>query len=344
VVAEEGLIFRVYGYSHPLNAYICDPEYAPSKIFVSTNPTKALRTKDTEIYYKFYEDEGLRFVRKNYPQYTILHRPLQQHLVGIRKKDMLEVRKTGTEFKQLIEKKPTDELLESMHKVFRIVTASSSLSQKDFGVFGSILHGFYHPEFSDLDFVVYGKRELDELRQVLGNLYRERVSLQNEFENAKSIEGKRWKFLNYSPKEFVWHQKRKMIYALFNDQKSGRIIKTEFEPVKKWEEIHNEYDSKTRITGKGWIKAIVKVRDDSESPFMPSVYQIETMEILDGTNVADLPRVQSFVEEFRLQAKKDEKVYVEGNLEQVISPTRTFHQITLTYCPRYYEQVIKVIG
>jgi ubiquinone/menaquinone biosynthesis C-methylase UbiE len=48
------------------------------------------------------------------------------------------------------------------------------------------------------------------------------------------------------------------------------------------------------------------------------------------------------MEEFRQQAHKDEIVFVEGNLEEVISPDKSFHQITLTYCPRYYEQVLKV--
>ncbi len=44
-----------------------------------------------------------------------------------------------------------------------------------------------------------------------------------------------------------------------------------------------------------------------------------------------------------MQAHRDEEVYVEGNLEQVTSSTKTFHQITLTYGPRYYEQVLKVL-
>jgi hypothetical protein len=43
-----------------------------------------------------------------------------------------------------------------------------------------------------------------------------------------------------------------------------------------------------------------------------------------------------------LQAQKDEKVCVEGNLEEVVTPNGSYHQIALTYCPRYYEQVLKV--
>jgi hypothetical protein len=48
------------------------------------------------------------------------------------------------------------------------------------------------------------------------------------------------------------------------------------------------------------------------------------------------------MEEFRQQAQKDETVIVEGNLEKVASQKESFYQVTLTYCPRYYEQVLKV--
>jgi hypothetical protein len=40
--------------------------------------------------------------------------------------------------------------------------------------------------------------------------------------------------------------------------------------------------------------------------------------------------------------QKDDEVYVEGNLEEVATSKGSFHQITLTHCPRYYEQVLKV--
>jgi len=43
-----------------------------------------------------------------------------------------------------------------------------------------------------------------------------------------------------------------------------------------------------------------------------------------------------------MQARKGEVIYVEGNLEFVETSCGSFHQITITYGPRYYEQVVKV--
>jgi len=345
VLTREGLIFRVYGYSHPPKAYVCDVEYAPASVFTSEDP-RAFRQKQKQIYYKFYSDQGLRFVREKYPQYMIWHAPLQTHLVGIHSNQIKKIRRPDETFHKLLSTHPRDKLLQALQELSKMIFEKSGLSSTDFGVFGSLLHGFYHPQFSDLDLVLYSGEKLRKLRETLETLYKERSSqLRNEFETQEAVKEKtkRWRFVSYSPKEYCWHQKRKTIYALFQDEKSGRSIKTEFEPVKEWNEIHNEYDSRTRILKKGWIKAVARVTDDSEAPFMPSIYQVEIKKILEGLKADDVQRILSYVEEFRMQTKRDEEVYVEGNLEQVITPAKTFHQITLTYGPRYYEQVFKVV-
>jgi predicted nucleotidyltransferase len=230
--------------------------------------------------------------------------------------------------------------------VLNIAIESSGLTEKDFGIFGSMLHGFHHPKFSDIDFVVYGKKENVKIRNTLEALYEKKGSgLRNEFASDQAMAGKDWRFKNFTVEDFVWHQRRKQIYGLFDDTaKSGRIIKAEFEPVKAWSEIESEYNPKTRIQPKGWVKLKARITADDEAPFIPSIYSIEPLEVLSGCKKAiEAKRVFSFMEEFRQQAKSDEEVIVEGNLEEVISPTESFCQVTLTYCPRYYEQVLKVV-
>jgi predicted nucleotidyltransferase len=343
ILTKEGLIFRVFGYSHPSDAYICDVEYAPAEIFKSKNP-KAFRNKGQNFFYKFYEDEGWKFIKNNFPQYMIFHETLRGNVVGVKHSDILKVRKPKMELRKLISEAPKNELLTALQNVLELATKHSGLSVKNFGVFGSLLHGFYHPKFSDIDLIIYGRRNMVKLRETLQELYGNKHSpLRNEFESDESIRGKNWRFQNYSPKEFVWHQQRKMIYALFNDKKSGRIIKTEFEPVKERKEIGDKNLFGTKIVRKGWVKLFAHIIDDQDAPFIPSVYGVKPLRVLHGTNgAAEVTRVVSYMEEFRMQAQKDEKVYVEGNLEKVETSKESFHQITLTYCPRYYEQVLKV--
>jgi len=336
------MIFRVYGNFHPPNAFVCDAEYAPAKIFKSTNP-KALRAGKKQVYYKFYSDEGIRFMHAKYPQYTILYEPLQELLVGVNQHQIWKTRKPNEILLHLMQKPAKDSLHESLQTLSNQIMQKSGLSLPSFGVFGSLLHGFYHPKFSDLDLIVYGGKELSKLCETLEAMYKEKGSpLHNEFESTEAIKAKPWNFINYNPKEYLRHQKRKTIYALFKGKRSGRTIKTEFEPVKNWNEIRNEYSPKTRILRKGWIKAVVHITDDQDAAFMPSIYQIEQIKILQGEKAEDIRRIISYMEEFRMQVQKDEKAYVEGNLEQVNTLTKSYHQITLTYAPRYYQQVLKI--
>jgi predicted nucleotidyltransferase len=343
IQTSEGIIFRVFGYSHLQNSYICDAEYASSNIFQSKDP-RAPREGRSEIFYKFYNDEGMKLITKKYPQYLINHEMLGLKIVGVNQKDIAEARQPPERLQELLKVGPADPLLAAMENVLGITTERSGVSAQSFGVFGSMLHGFHHPKFSDIDFTIYGKTENAKMRQTMADLYEDKGSgLRNEFESNDAMNGKDWRFKNFDVADFVWHQRRKMIYGLYDDKYSGRVIKAEFEPVKAWNEIKSEYNSQSRILQKGWVKLKARVTADDESPFIPSIYGIEPLEVLSGPKEAlEAKRVFSYMEEFRQQAQKDETMIVEGNLEEVQSPSGSFWQVTLTYCPRYYEQVLKV--
>ena len=122
-----------------------------------------------------------------------------------------------------------------------------------------------------------------------------------------------------------------------------RLLNRHRLPVKAWSEIVSEYDPEARILRKDWVRIKTRVTADEDAPFIPSVYSIEPLEVLSGTKTAlEAGRVVSYMEEFRSQAFRDETVFVEGNLEEIVSSKGSFMQIALTYCPRYYEQVLKV--
>lgn len=345
ILTQDGFIFRVFGYSHPANAYICDGEYASEKIFKSTDP-RAPRTGADQIYYKFYDDESYKLISKKYPKYLVLHEMLGKKIVGVNESDIYQARKPEKRLQEIIKQGPTDELIKATLKVHNICLERTGLTSSDFGVFGSMLHNFHHPKYSDIDLVIYGKNENKAMRKMLEALYSDKNSgFKNEFESEQAMAGKRWRFKNFDVADFVWHQRRKMIYGLFDDRaSSGRVIKAEFEPVKAYSEISSEYDAKAKILLKGWARIKARVTADDDAPFIPSVYKIEPLEVLNGPKDAlDAVRIFSYMEEFRQQAQKGEEVIVEGNLEEVVSPKGSFHQITLTYCPRYYEQVLKVL-
>jgi len=345
IQTQEGIIFRVFGYNHPKTSYICDAEYANAKIFSSTDP-RAPREGKNERFYKFYNDEGLKLITKTYPHYIVDHQMLDLKVVGAPEDHIEKVRQPQPRLQELLKKGPTDQLLAAMEQVLEIASNKSAVSKEAFGVFGSMLHNFHHPKYSDIDFTIYGKVENQKIVQTMAQLYADPNSgLSNEFASEAVMAGKRWLFRDFTIQDFVWHQRRKMIYGLYDDRpNSGRIIKAEFEPVKAWNEIKNQYDPNTHITQKGWVRLKARVTADEEAPFIPSVYGIEPLEVLSGPKEAiEAICIFSYMEEFRQQVQRDETIIVEGNLEEVSTPKNNYLQITLTYCVRYYEQVLRAL-
>jgi predicted nucleotidyltransferase len=189
ILTREGLIFRVFGYSHPSGVFICDAEYASSSIFKSIDP-RAPRTTGAHVFYKFYDDEGLKLVFSKYPQYTVTHEMLEQRVVGVNQEEIVAVRKPEERLKVLAREAAKDELHDAMQRALKTLMGRSGLSESDFGVFGSMLHGFHHPRFSDIDLLVYGIKENGKLRETAAVLYKERTSgFRNEFSNSRVMEG-----------------------------------------------------------------------------------------------------------------------------------------------------------
>jgi len=340
IISAEGLIFRVYGYWHPPEGYICDPEYAPSTIFQSSDP-KALRQGGEGLYYKFYADEGLNYIRNRYPQYQLYCKPFHRWVIGVPTTLIHVAKKPPVYLRALLQTKVKDILLQRLVRVVEILSERSSLRSKNLGVFGSLLHAFHHPLYSDLDFVIIGEHALKELLETLRTLYRERKTLRNEFEGSFS---KHWGFVNFPYEAYARHQRRKLIYGVILGEDGGRDVKVEFEPVKSYTEARNEYGLDVEVVEEGWVKAEARIIGDREAPYMPSLYEIEVEKVLSGPPRVDPQRILSYMEEFRMQAQAGERVYVEGRLESVRRRRRVFQQITLTYGARYYEQALYVLG
>jgi predicted nucleotidyltransferase len=335
IVSREGLILRVYGYDHPRDGYVCDVEYAPSTLYVSSVP-KAIRSRGDATFYKFYEDAGLKFVETRYPQYRVYHEPLQTWLVGMPRDRMAQVRLPRRALRRLLTDEPADELLRTLHTVLETVVDTSTLRVDDLGVFGSLLHGFYHPQFSDIDLIVYGRAELQELRRLLASLYRGRHPFVNEFDTA--WDKTTWRFTRMTLAEYGWHQRRKHTYGVYTGR--ARPIMVEFEPVKRHNEDVTAYDEATRIERMGWVEATGHVVGDADAAFMPSIYQVE-LDDASRRHAGSVSRIVSYVEEFRMQVQRDERFTVAGHLERVTTHRETFHQIALTYGPNYFDQVLK---
>lgn len=338
-ITPEGLIFRTYGYDHPPRACFCDLEYASENAY-STDDPKALRDGLPVRYYKFYLDGGLKFALAQDPPYKIHHRSLNRMMVGVTEERLSRVVRPDERLRELLTSEG-DPLVEATREVLNLVTDNYGLRLRDFGVFGSLAHGFHNLKYSDIDLIVYGVRQLSELRHVLEVLYCE-GSLRNEFEDwTPKDPPHHWNFTNYSKEEYGVAQRRKLVFATYESKGLGRDVNVEFEPVRRWEEVRNEYERTERITEEGRVQAVGEVLSDDEGGFMPSIYPVRLEKISANVDPRDIRRVVSYVKEFRLQLKAGETATVIGNLERVVTKDDEFLQITLSYGPKYFDQLLR---
>jgi predicted nucleotidyltransferase len=341
-VALNGLIFRTYGYDHPRDSCFCDLEYAPETLYTSRE-SRALRDGLPTKHYKFYFDGGLKFALNQDPPFNLHHEALFRDLVGVREEEVSRVVRPDESLAELM-KRDGNPLQRTCVEIIDLITESSSLKVSDFGVFGSLAHGFHNPLFSDVDLVIYGVEELRELRSTLMELFKG-DSLRNEYDDWTPLDPPvHWNFKHLSKEDYGRQQRRKRIYAVYDSELLGREVKIEFEPVRRWDEIVNEYDKAISIRDLGRVEAEMEVISGDEGGFMPSVYTVRLEEINCGIDSVDVTRVVSYVEEFRLQVEKGERVIVRGNLEEVETSNGIFHQITLSYGMEYFDQVLKPAG
>ncbi|MFX0061383.1 MAG: hypothetical protein ACFFC7_04290 [Candidatus Hermodarchaeota archaeon] len=343
IFTDEGFFFRVLGYWHPPDGFICDPEYTPAKLYDTTTLMELRERK--KGYLKFYGDEGVRFLKENYPQYQIYYKPLRIKLIGVPAPLIADVRRTDLGLKSLLTKSSPDVLQKQTIELIELLSDQSVLSPVDFGLFGSMLADIHHYSFSDIDLAVYGKFQIQELRSLLADMYDSKSSLlKNEFEVAVDVfQAKPSPFTYISRDELIFHQKRKLIYGILV-QGSSHVTKVEFEPIRRWDEIKNLH-GQVQIEKLGRVMVEARITDADESFFMPSEYGLEVEKILFGDADKCPPvKLVSYFEQFRMQAFKDEQVLVSGILEKVTTRQKEYYQLSLSYGDAdWTENVLKLL-
>ncbi|MFW9943511.1 MAG: nucleotidyltransferase domain-containing protein [Candidatus Sifarchaeia archaeon] len=341
ILTEPGIFFRVYGYWHPPEGYVCDPEYVPMSIFKSdTLLDRRIRKKG---YCKFYGPEGVEFVSEKYPDFTVHYPPLDTSLVGVRHPDISEVLRTDTGLKEMLASPPDDLLADLLVELIDHLVDNTSLRQSDLGIFGSLLAGIYHPQYSDLDITVYGKKKFEELRPLLLEWYAEPDGyLANEFvvEVEQFLE-KPSPFTAITREEIIAHHRRKGIYGILPGVRDP-FLKVEFEPIRRFEEIDSLVEDAIMTPGNR-ITVKARITEHDGGYYMPSEYGIETLEVLEGNPSASPTRVLNYIEQFRMMAFRDEEVLVSGVLEHVERKSTEYEQIAISYVPGWEANVLKTI-
>lgn len=192
------------------------------------------------------------------------------------------------------------------------ISDESSVPLEYFGVTGSILLDI-HQEFSDIDLTVYGIKNSECVRETLKQIY---SAGSHSISKISGEEAKCWCLSKAENYPLTYDEAYKMLSRKWN---RGIFKGTKFSihPVKLEEEVDEKYGDRI-FNPRGMIRIEARVSDDSEADFMPSIYKVEDVRIIEGQPVEDIIEVASYEGFYGGIVYKGERIAVYGKLEKVI--------------------------
>ena len=309
---KKGLIFDVKGLLHPKDKIICFLRYYPD--------SNGDRIRNDTRYSKIYDlEQRYEFLRKNYPDFIFYSNQIDMELQGVNIKEIKQIYKPKNCYKNL---KKADNLSQNQQKALNfcnILINNTQITNDNIGITGSIMVGL-DGENSDIDVIIYetdiSKRIQEELKKIYLN---EKIPLRKyNLEEFKKHYEFRAGSSGISFENFMRSEKHKLHQGKF--QETDFFIRYIKSP-QDWPGKFSDYLYKNY----GRIKLKAEILDSSDSIFTPCSYKIKPLRLLElvpFSNEIELNQIHeicSFRGRFCEQAIDQEKVYIEGKLEKVLS-------------------------
>lgn len=310
VKTTEAFFFCVIGSIHPLDRVISYIKYIPADLGAWGN-----KENKFERILKNYTIPDLlktfQFIKKKYPQYlfhslednititAVPHNYIQTHFMP--EKKLAKLRQASK----------LDALQEKLIRFTKFLEETSGISENSFGVTGSLLLDIHQPSFSDIDVIVYGKKESWALKNAL-------IENRKSKSYMKYLEGKtlrdwslkKTKQYPLTTKEAKKLYERKWNIGFFEDKYVS------IHPVKIESEVTEKYGEKNYIPY-GQVKLKAVVDDNIDSLFLPATYLIKDVEFLSGQQLENVTEIVTYESLYDSLAENGEKIEVKGKLEKI---------------------------
>ncbi|MCS7113344.1 MAG: hypothetical protein RMJ00_07255 [Nitrososphaerota archaeon] len=301
----EGLIFDVKGLIHP-------PDRIVAYLRYFEDPSGG-RVRYGRRYSKVYSlSDRDSILRVRYPRYIYYDHVFDDWMEGV-PKNLIAKLYDPVEKVSILSRRDDLDILESQAlMLIDTLRDFTGVSVSHIGISGSILVDLHSP-YSDIDIVVYGKKNCFSIYDGLKNLLREGAMFSPYgLDDLRRLYEFRSKDTEIPLDEFCRIEARKVSQGKF----LGRDFFVRF--ILDWGEVGESYgDRLYKRVGYARIKA--RVEDDSESIFTPCRYIVSDVEVLSGvSDVKPLIEVVSFRGRFCEQARRGEGIVAEGKVEKVI--------------------------
>jgi predicted nucleotidyltransferase len=307
---SEGFFFCVVGALHPPERVISYIKYVPSKSGIWGRDEK----KFSRILQKYTIPNLLQtfnYLETNYPHY-LFHSPVDNiTITAVPHQNIKEHFKPEEKLSQLRQAPQLDALQQKLVRFTRFLEETSGVREGAFGVTGSLLLDIHQPKFSDLDVIVYGVKDSWLLHKALSeNPYSEMPMKRLGGKALKEWCIRKAEQYPLSPADASKIYERKWNLGVFE----GKWVS--IHPVKLESEVTGEYGESTyHPCGQVTVRAIV--RDNTNCLFLPSVYKIEDVKVLEGPQLGRVTEVVSYESLYDSLAENGETIQARGKLERV---------------------------
>ncbi len=257
--------------------------------------------------------ENLGWLKKEYPKYLFRSDVFGIQISAVPTKDIKRHYRPQDKLRQLLIEGPADPLEETALQLVRLLAEKSKVPLSSFGITGSILTGIHNPRFSDIDAVVYGRRNTLEVKRAVGSIYEEEAGRLKRLTGSELLKWCTDKVKSYpvSIEEANHFYRRKWNYGLFGEKLFS------VHAAKEDEEIVERYGDEVCVPlGLARIEATVAAI--SEPVFLPHVCLVEDVVVKEGVGVGEVSQVATQEGFYAGVARKGERVQAVGKVERVM--------------------------
>jgi predicted nucleotidyltransferase len=309
---EEGFFFCVVGPYHPQDRAIAYVKYVPAR-------SGKWRDKGTHYQRVMHAYtipnllETFNALKARHPQYLFHSEFYDITMTAVPHDCIAQHYKPEEKLAQILHIVRKDALQEKLTAFTVLLHEKSGIALDCFGVTGSILLDIHNPKFSDIDLTIYGLQGSLKLKRALEQLVGDPHSMVRRFKGEIFDEWCRKKTENFplSLDDASRLYERKWNIGSF----SG--VPFSIHPVKLEDELAEKYGDKT-YRSEGQVVISAEVADDRESMFLPCVYGVRNVKVLegkqDGSRISEVVSYESLYDSL---AETGEEIVARGKVESV---------------------------
>jgi predicted nucleotidyltransferase len=319
---REKFFFCVVSPFHPSDRVISYLKYVPAKLGVWGKGEERFK-RVMRAYTIPNLLETFNILERSYPHYLFYSLVYNIKMTAVPHEYIVKHFKPEEKLAQLFQTSHLDSLQRKLLNLVSFLAETSDVSLNSFGVTGSILLDIHSPKFSDIDITVYGLKNSLAVKNALTEAYSSSSMVQRFKEKALET----WldnKAKNHplTPSEALQIYKRKWNIGSFENTRFS------IHPVKLEHKLVEQYGDKTYYPlGAVAIRAVVC--ENTDYMFLPVVYRVRDVKVIDGPSVTDIEEVVSYESLYDNLAEIGETIIARGKLERVLDKKtgKEYHRV-----------------